>query len=85
MDEITDFKSLVSRWPSDAALARRMGVKANTVFGWRERNNIPEVRWSKLLSVARDCGFTDISLPLLMKISRARTGDGVAVTETASN
>lgn len=48
-----DYRTIIQQWPTQADLARDMGLQAASVYKWHERGNIPAQYWLDLVSAAR--------------------------------
>jgi hypothetical protein len=58
-------------WPSDADLARDIGVPYPTVAAWKQRGSVPVAYWRALLRAARKRGFRQITANLLVDLHAA--------------
>jgi hypothetical protein len=55
-------------WPSDADLARDIGVPYPTAAAWKQRGSIPVAYWRALLAAARKRGHREITANLLVDL-----------------
>ena len=54
MDE---FVEIIKRWPSNATIARDLGIRDDMVSKWKLRNYIPPEYWAELLLSAPKHGI----------------------------
>jgi len=62
MQNISDLCDL---WPSDAELARDLGVPYPTVAAWKQRGSIPAPYWRRFVTAARARKLTQVTADLL--------------------
>lgn len=62
MKRISD---IFSTWPTDAALARDIGVAYSTVAAWKQRGAIPVGYWREVIGAAQRRGHSEITATLL--------------------
>lgn len=68
MEQLTDFKSVISKFPTKAELARFCGVDYTVVNQWDRRNSIPATYWQKVVGFAQSLSLEGITLDLLSKL-----------------
>jgi len=66
-----DYKQIIDKWPSVAALAADLQVKRWTVQKWRWRNSIPAAWWAEIESAAKKRGIS-VDINQLAKIAKER-------------
>jgi hypothetical protein len=69
-------------WPSDAELARDLGVPYPTVAAWKQRGSIPASYWRRLLRAAKARRLTQVTADLLTDL-HARKDIGTSGTAFA--
>jgi hypothetical protein len=55
-------------WPSDADLAREIGLSYPTVASWKQRGSIPVAYWRPLIQAARKRKHPEITADLLVEL-----------------
>lgn len=85
MQNVSDLCGL---WPSDAELARDLGVPYPTVAAWKLRGSIPAPYWRRLVRAAKARRLTQVTADLLAELhARKDIGEsapGFAEEETPS-
>jgi hypothetical protein len=66
---------IYAMWPSDAELARDLGVPYPTISAWKQRGSIPAAYWWHITRAARDRGHPEITTDLLARLHARKTGD----------
>jgi hypothetical protein len=78
---------LCNVWPSDADLARDLGVPYPTVAAWKQRGSIPASYWRRLLRAAKARRLTQVTADLLIDLHARKpigtSEPGFAEEETA--
>jgi hypothetical protein len=74
-----NISELCSLWPSDAELARDLGVPYPTVAAWKQRGSIPASYWRQLLRAATARRLTQVTADLLTDL-HARKDSGAPET-----
>jgi len=70
-----NISELCALWPSDAELARDLGVPYPTVAAWKQRGSIPAAYWRQLVRAARARQLTQVTADLLVNLhARKVTG-----------
>lgn len=59
---------IFAAWPSDADLARDIGVSYPTVSAWKQRGSIPAAYWRDIIRAARRRGHPEITADLLVEL-----------------
>ncbi len=73
-------------WPSDADLARDIGLSYPTVASWKQRGSIPVTYWRPIINAARKRRHPEITADLLLELHvRVSKSDstGFAEADTA--
>jgi hypothetical protein len=65
MQNVADIFSI---WPTDADLARDIGMSYATVSAWKQRGSIPAAYWRDLIRAARRRGHPEITADLLVDL-----------------
>jgi hypothetical protein len=60
--------SLSELWPSDADLARDIGVPYSTVSAWKQRQSIPAAYWQDLVRAAKARGIKGVTADVLTQL-----------------
>jgi hypothetical protein len=55
-------------WPSDADLARDIGLSYSTVAAWKQRGSIPVAYWLPVIHAARKRRHPEITADLLLEL-----------------
>lgn len=63
--------AIIARWPSCSVLAAGLGVKAQTIRKWKQRDRIPSEYWHPLVEAARARGIDGVSLERLAAAAAA--------------
>lgn len=74
MQSVADIFAL---WPSDADVARDIGMSYPTVSSWKQRGSIPVAYWRPLIRAARRRGHAEVTEALLVDV-HARDAKGNA-------
>lgn len=67
---------IYTAWPSDAELARDLGVPYPTISAWKQRGSIPAAYWWHITRAARNRGHAEITTDLLARLHARKTNDG---------
>jgi hypothetical protein len=67
---------IFASWPSDAELARDLGVPYPPISAWKQRGSIPAAYWWHVTRAARGRGLAEVTLDLLARIHARKTNDG---------
>ena len=73
-------------WPSDADLARDIGLSYSTVSAWKQRGSIPVAYWLPIIRAARKRKHPEITADLLVELharGQERNPVGFAEADTA--
>lgn len=69
-------------WPSDADLARDIGLSYPTVASWKQRGSIPVAYWRPIIHAARKRRHPEITADLLLELhAREPKGDSPGFAE----
>lgn len=77
---------IFSAWPSDADLARDIGLSYPTVASWKQRGSIPVAYWRPIIRAAHKRQHPEITADLLLELhagERQSERGGFAEGETA--
>jgi hypothetical protein len=72
MQNVADIFAL---WPSDAELARDLGVPYPTISAWKQRGSIPAAYWWHITRAARGRGLGEITADLLARLHARKAND----------
>lgn len=76
---------IFAAWPSDADLARDIGLSYPTVASWKQRGSIPVTYWRPIINAARRRRHPEITADLLLELhARASKGDSTGFAEADS-
>jgi len=67
---------IYAAWPSDAELARDLGIPYPTISAWKQRGSIPAIYWWDITRAARTRGHPEITAELLARLHARNTNDG---------
>jgi hypothetical protein len=78
---------IFASWPSDAELARDLGVPYPTISAWKQRGSIPSPYWWHITRAAKARGLSEITADLLARLHARKTNEGPPgfAEELASN
>jgi hypothetical protein len=65
-------------WPTDADLAREIGMSYSTVSAWKQRGSIPVAYWHAILDAAHRRGHLELTADLLVELHAGASGDARA-------
>ena len=65
MNRIADLFDL---WPSEAEIARAVGVHPRNVWAWKNRRSIPVEHWAALIHDAEARGIEGVNAEMLVSI-----------------
>jgi hypothetical protein len=65
MQNVADIFGL---WPSDAEVARDIGVSYPTVSSWKQRGSIPAAYWRRVIRAAARRGYSKVTAELLVEV-----------------
>ena len=65
-------------WPTDADLAREIGMSYSTVSAWKQRGSIPVAYWRAILDAAHRRGHPELTADLLVELHAGASGDARA-------
>jgi len=72
-------------WPSDADLARDIGVSYPTAASWKQRGSIPVAYWRPIINAARKRKHPEITADLLLELhAHGPKSDSVGFAEADS-
>lgn len=66
---------IFSLWPSDAELARDLGVPYPTISAWKQRGSIPSPYWWHITRAAKARGLSGVTTDLLARLHARKTND----------
>jgi hypothetical protein len=69
-------------WPSDADLARDIGLSYPTVASWKQRGSIPVTYWRPIIQAAHKRRHPEITADLLLELHVRGSRGGFAEAET---
>jgi propanediol dehydratase small subunit len=64
---MSDFKSILARWETRAALAADLQMPYDRIDQWWKRNTVPAKHWPALIKAAKSKGFDDITAESLLR------------------
>jgi hypothetical protein len=59
---------IFTAWPTDADLARDIGVRYPTISAWKQRGSIPPAYWRDIIRAARQRGHPELTADLLAEL-----------------
>lgn len=80
-----DFRGLMSRWPSRAALASEMEEAHWTVEAWWRKNSIPPRAFERLVRVAAKRDIEGVTLEVLLRLHTRRMEQGPPASGSKKN
>lgn len=75
MQSVADIFAL---WPSDADVARDIGISYPTVSAWKQRGSIPVAYWKPFIQAARKRGYSEVTAALLVDVHARDAKDNAA-------
>ena len=72
MNRIAD---LFDMWPSEAEIARAVGVHPRNVWAWKNRRSIPVEHWAALIHDAEARGIEGVNAEMLVSIHARQSDD----------
>jgi len=75
-------EDIFAAWPSDADLARDIGLSYPTVASWKQRGSIPVAYWRPLIQAARKRRHPEITADLLLELHARESRAGFAEADT---
>lgn len=70
-------------WPSDADLARDIGLSYPTVASWKQRGSIPVAYWRPIIQAAHKRRHPEITADLLLELHAGESRRDFAEADTA--
>jgi hypothetical protein len=67
---------IYAAWPSDAELARDLGVAYPTISAWKQRGSIPATYWWDITRAARNRGHPEVTSDLLARLHARNASEG---------
>src|SRR5215468_1431799 len=67
---------IFAAWPSDAELARDIGVPYPTISAWKQRASIPAAYWWHIIRAAVQRGHPEITADLLARLHARKASNG---------
>jgi len=75
-DEITDFRGLISKWPTLRAFGQAVTGDPETGRIFHRRNRVPRSRWPSVIKAAREAGVDGVTTEFLERLYAAGRGVG---------